>query len=1603
MAAAEKETAEFVLDDRSIGRQLDEFRMHSQRVGYGTSTEKGWPARTNWAQVMLGYEAGAWDPEKGAPPAAGEVAWSFVREGLVQRYDAPEEADGRMPPERAFLLALLGLLETPQGLLNQFPAQHRSLYYQQMLALEPRPAQADRVTVHFTLADGVREQVVPAGQLLDGGQDSAGTALRYALEQSLAVNAARVTDIRWVVRDPCVPGGRRARVVMDEAAGVAWPAGGMRLFGASPVREGDAPRADADRALDSGRIVESPVLAVAGGERTWTVTLKDKAVGTLRAAVSIADAWVPVACSGSEKVWTVKLGADGGVPSAATTLDGLVSTSPLLRLICEAGEPVPAVDKLEVAVQGAVGVHCASDDGTGLLEGGLPFGETADVGCGVNLMSAEWWRLGAKLTQVTVTPKWLGLPTIPFPKWYGADARQKDANWLLLDQDLNIVTNPEKGTTPDKLTTKYTTTTLAGRVTNGAAVTQEIVADTGYTGKPEKNSSFSVQASLVRQGQDTQALGDVLPLFVTGADDKPPQGQALTVGLSSLPAAAADLPVPDDEDPGKWPWRVRVELKKSFLQDVYAAHQRAPLQSVLFVTEQKTKQMVPDTEEIAGKGTVYKMIDTGKKIDPKSDATMYLPAMVEKEFSTVTPVSVLVPKAQWNAPYVPQWSGLQVDYKAVDDQVGQRVITAFGYAPYDETLTQPSADAEIYVGIDGIEAAQLLTLHWQLKSPGVLPLEWQYLTAGERWARLPVSDETNAWRMSGGWSVDWPGDATRTASSLPAGRMWLRGRARRLMARDSEQVALPTTPWLVGLVTNAASATLTAPQTVQSEHFEAGLPAQRISQALNAPATLQEIAQPWPSTDGRAAESRAVFDARVARRLRHRERGLNNVDLMMLLQERYAGIRELTVLLPTRDEKGALQQTIVVMPNLSLSDSEDARRPALSAEHLNEMATWLKGSTSPWLTLACVNPEYIPVSVSWEAVYSPGISHSIGDARVKAALEAAFMPWVQASEARVSETIGRAVTHDAVRDVLRRVPEIEKVNAVYLNGELEQDPTIKPRQVAVVTCLPLEYTRLSLAWEGPLKARFGELTLVGDGLARATLRVTRPKQVMGLGAAAIDTQGADVYLVDLETGQRLPESAGDGPGLWATTSSEPVVWDRACYADPRGAAPDKEVICQAFDVGAAAGTHGVHRLGVAVGLKVDGVPDVTVQSAVVGESVKLHVHAAALTTLWRDASGWSVVPVSHQTLQAPDGWTVTLERYAYSLQEDLGWANLLRFATNPSLSSSDLKSQTACDVSGAGLRSITTITPHALVGGGESRKDEVVLWYIDPAPGQVVGLDVDSSIGKAAMAQPVSFVPAERESQQLAIYALRLKTATEAVSGKKIGEVTASTSVSWPVMVYDAGARDGAANNVALALTMDAPAASAKPMAWSVTTTEIKVSVATAGPVTCKVNRHALRPDSPLIADLTFARVDQDQISANVLKSATHITTDGKGLVLQGSSTLTSLRGHTSTIHLWWADPKPGDALGLNAAQSSLGKIGLGTTDITFKVPNRVLGEWAVYELQLSSEESPTKVETDRIGQQCTDYYYPASARVSGWPSGALMLTLNPLDEKAPSVETVSS
>lgn len=148
-------------------------------------------------------------------------------QALSDIYQRPGLAEKTLPVQQAYMLALLHLLETPRALLNTVPARHRSLYYRDLLGFAPRAPQPDSVAVSFTLQRNASPYALPAGSLLDGGQDSTGNSITYQTDDSLLITGQQLEQLCWTAQ---VGKTWKRYTAIDSATGVALPAEGLRLF-----------------------------------------------------------------------------------------------------------------------------------------------------------------------------------------------------------------------------------------------------------------------------------------------------------------------------------------------------------------------------------------------------------------------------------------------------------------------------------------------------------------------------------------------------------------------------------------------------------------------------------------------------------------------------------------------------------------------------------------------------------------------------------------------------------------------------------------------------------------------------------------------------------------------------------------------------------------------------------------------------------------------------------------------------------------------------------------------------------------------------------------------------------------------------------------------------------------------------------------------------------------------------------------------------------------------------------------------------------------------------------------------------------------------------
>ncbi|WP_308386068.1 hypothetical protein [Serratia marcescens] len=190
----------FLLEPRTVSDLLNMVAKYTEKVPFAGYAD------ANWKPFWMG---------KHTPQTLNDI------------YQHPALAKKKLPVQQAFLLALLHLLETPMALLNTLPARHRTLYYRDLLGFSPRTPQPDSVAVSFALQKNAAQYWLPAGSLLDGGQDSGGNSISYQTDDSLQITEQQLDLLCWTSQ---VEKTWKRYTAIDTDKGIVLPADGLRIF-----------------------------------------------------------------------------------------------------------------------------------------------------------------------------------------------------------------------------------------------------------------------------------------------------------------------------------------------------------------------------------------------------------------------------------------------------------------------------------------------------------------------------------------------------------------------------------------------------------------------------------------------------------------------------------------------------------------------------------------------------------------------------------------------------------------------------------------------------------------------------------------------------------------------------------------------------------------------------------------------------------------------------------------------------------------------------------------------------------------------------------------------------------------------------------------------------------------------------------------------------------------------------------------------------------------------------------------------------------------------------------------------------------------------------
>lgn len=383
-----------------------------------------------------------------------------------------------------------------------------------------------------------------------------------------------------------------------------------------------------------------------------------------------------------------------------------------------------------------------------------------------------------------------------------------------------------------------------------------------------------------------------------------------------------------------------------------------------------------------------------------------------------------------NPPYTPQMKSLSVSYTvtAKNSDFAQYLLTPFGYA--DELDSDEAGQSQLYLGLTGGGAGDTLSLFWQMQSPQALTLRWQYLSQHNQWESMndTVVDGTQALLESGPWSAVLPDDAASDVPQMPRGRYWIRA----LITPPDATADVSGYPWLFGISSNSMTATLDAPQTLDTGHFLQPLPAHTVTRPVAPVPGLDGVEQPWPSTGGQPAETPVQFFERVAQRLSHRERALTWQDMASLLKTRYANV--FGVAIPSADVITRLPaptvQTLLVIPVNARKDNQDSVRPMFSQAHLLDMAAYLQTLASPWTSVVLANPTYRDVPITYDVTFN--VNPDYGYRKLQDLLALHYMPWTWDRQSGVA--LGNRLDYYGIVAWIQEQSFVVRVNDLTLDG-----------------------------------------------------------------------------------------------------------------------------------------------------------------------------------------------------------------------------------------------------------------------------------------------------------------------------------------------------------------------------------------------------------------------------------------------------------------------------------------------------------------------------------------------------------------------------------------
>jgi hypothetical protein len=882
--------------------------------------------------------------------------------------------DGSVPPHLGLFGAFLHQLEPARDALNALTGRHLDFQYRRVLGFEPLPAQPEHAHLTLELKKGAAALAITPDHRFSGGKDGQGVERLYQPLRDTVIGQGRVSALHSIHRSATA--GLRFAPVADSADGLGAPLDPLRPHW-PPFGHAGLPAAPVGCAL------AGPVLRLREGTRGIGIDLTLAFLETGQTGPGLADklhAYVTGATG-----WLGPYPLSGSLAGAKLRLDFTVA----------ADEP-PVID-YDPAVHG--GAFAAGAPVVQLLlrpEAAASYASLARLRvdkAALRVSVGGVRGLSLENDHGALNPKKAFQPFGPQP--VKGSRLMIGCEEALAKQlsDLKIALRWQGA--PGSLSGWYASYPSVGLMNNGVSA-QLVYAD-------RSGNTTSRELDLMARSDGVTTLSPSSP---PPASAPPLSHTGYVYSMKSAGSAAGR----------RFGYRYLLALPVFLREDVPAPAARAGYVTVALVDDFLHAEYRKETLRLAktpGNTTVLN--------EP------YTPTVQEitLSYAAASPTIDLTLSDE-NA----FAAGLEVQFFHVGP-FGQRREHGFlrrqlaWVADHSLSLLPAFPEAgELIVGLAGVGAGDSIHLLLQAAEGSADPelpaqtVRWSVL-CDNHWRPVAADemalDTTRSLRASGIVGIVLGRTTTADNTWLPPGQVWLKASVPEHPAAACRLLAVR--PNAVEVVRRWPDGAVPPVET---------LPAGSIAKLLAPPAGLKQVAQPYATFGGRAAESEAMRNRRAAERLRHRQRCVTAWDYERLLLEAFPAVHRIKCIPHASDTSWMAPGNVLVVaiPDLRNQNAVDPLQPRVDLDTLTQMAELARRQSGPQVVVRVRNAHYVPIRLDFKVRFRPGLPFDYSRQQLHAALVRALSPWAF-SDAPLQ--FGGRLYRSALLDFVEELPYVDYV------------------------------------------------------------------------------------------------------------------------------------------------------------------------------------------------------------------------------------------------------------------------------------------------------------------------------------------------------------------------------------------------------------------------------------------------------------------------------------------------------------------------------------------------------------------------------------------------